>query len=333
MTTLGKLRFNLNQPDVRPISLAGSQHGDIYAGWSNGAVMRLPYSTDTFEKYVFGSETLASTYVKPQTPRTEFCFVEPIAIDAWGVKHSQFVGDRELNAVYQVKADVVHLIAGTGQNGQNDGDGLTEATFASIRSVTVLSDLITVLCSNEARNAVRIINRATNRVSTLSAPPTNPPPTYMLNTSQSTNQDALELIGITSTACSRTISMKGKSPIESSPVNSVTIFERADRKIVLQKCETFAAFVLRRDATPAESVCIDKDFVASLLPIYCPFSDRLIAEKNGSIAFFPNFQGRKDPLVPRTFSFEDASLLLGPTGLKPDLEIIQEASNTSFMLF
>ena len=129
--------------------------------------MRLPYTSNAFEEYVRGSKIRDIAHTKPRTPRSEFRFAEPIGIDAWGVKHSQFVGDRELNAIYQVKDDVVHLIAGTGQIGQKDGDGLTEATFAYIRSVTALSESIAVMSAICTRIIVRLINRTTNRVTTL----------------------------------------------------------------------------------------------------------------------------------------------------------------------
>lgn len=102
-----------------------------------------------------------------------------------------------------------------------------------------------------------------------------------------------------------TIPVKDDPPIGPPTVNTVTIFQRADRNIMLHKHSNYVSIASKRDATPIESVYIETEFVASLLPTYCPFSDSLIAVKHGVVYRFPSFQGRCDPLVPRTFRLED----------------------------
>ena len=80
----------VRQPSGKAISLAISQQGDLYAGWSNGSIIKLPHGSDTFGTYVKGVKD-RPTNLKRRTPRSEFEFVKPIGIDAWGANYNTLV--------------------------------------------------------------------------------------------------------------------------------------------------------------------------------------------------------------------------------------------------
>ena len=322
----------LKQPSGCPVSLAISQHGDLYAGWSSGAIMMLPRDSRTLQVYVKGSTTPSST-VKQRTPRSEFGSVNPIAIDAWGSNHSQYIGDGYLSRVFEISDDFVTVVAGTGATGRKDGDGLTEATFEAIRSIAVLPKYIAVLSKYSTRSAIRLIDRTTNRVTTLTEPPyfNNMHNAFqLLNTSQLTNPS------VVCTAARWSTQVWPTAPdIQHSEDFKICIFRSATKTIEAGRTVPIALLTLTSslDDSPLAPAALDSTYIGNILPVYCPLADSLFAVREGVISYFRNVLGRKEVQFPSSIAFSDVSNLLAPSGLTPDLEITHDASKTTFRLF
>ena len=313
----------LQQPPGHPISLAGSRNGHFYAGWSSGAIMSLSRDSSTLQVYVKGCLSPNST-VQHRTPRSKFQFANPIAIDAWSAFYFQYVGDDSLNCVFEVSDDFVTVVAGTGALGRKDGDGLTQATFESIRSITVLPKYIAVLSKYECNGAIRLIDRTTHRVTTLDESPKDA--LQLLNGSQSApTLDAVYLATIWPTTY--ILSTKRGKVLNSS---NILIFRSATKTIEIvrnrQRQLELVSSLDNRQMTPQALE------MGSFLPVYCPLSDSLFNVKKGSLHRFRNFFARKEDSVPFAIEF-NVTTLLNPSGLKHDLEITHDASNTTFRLF
>ena len=323
----------LKQPSGWPVSLAISQQGDLYAGWSTGAIMTLPRDSNTLQVYVKGS-TIPSSAVKHRTPRSEFGSVHPIAIDAWSVNYTQYVGDGYLNRILEVSENFVTVVAGTGATGRKDGDGLTEATFESIRSIAVLPKYIAVLSKYAHHGAIRLIDRTTHRVTTLTESPSNTKDALqLLNAFQSSNPNIVNLA-----TKSRTLLLPTTPDIQPSEDPKICIFRSANKTIEAGRhpASTHLMLTSSLDNTPLEPQALDLIYVSStrsFLPVYCPISDSLFAIREGVLYNFRHYFGRMEGHIPSTIDLSDVTNLLDPSGLTPDLEITHEASNTTFRLF
>ena len=324
----------LKQPSGTPVSLAVSQHGALYAGWSTGAIMTLPCDSSDLQVYVNGSSCRALA-VELRTPRSEFKFAHPIAIDAWGSNHTQYVGDSSLNRVFEISDDFVSVVAGTGAKGEHDGDGLTEATFESIRSVAVLSKYIAVLSMHSDRpirwqcsSAIRLIHRATLRVTTLTTP-SFPFPFdgvfQLLNTSQSSNPNIVLLADAW-----RTHRYPIMPNMKHSDSSKICIFRSATKTIeIVQGNGLVLNSSLDHSLLEPQRIPAGHCF-QGFLPVYCPLSDSLFMDNKGVLCSCQNFLGRKEEPFPIEL---DVSTLLASCGLTHDLEITHYESNTTFRLF
>ena len=290
--------------------------------------MTLPYGSNTLEVYVKGTQS-PPTALQQRTPRSEFEFVKPIGIDAWGSRYSQYIVDITLNRVFEISGEYVSVVAGTGEKGCKDGDGLTEATFEAIHSITVLSNYIAVLSSTES---IRLINRATNQVSTLSYFPSNKGAFYLLNASQSLSSHTVCL-----TACDEAYRLRtyhlptaDSQPRYRFTTPSVCIFKSADKTIEAPFYDA-TCITSSLDGSPLATRSIKSSFLRSVFPVYCPRSDSLFAVSSEEVCFYRNFFGRKETLP--AIELDDASNLLDPSGLIHDLEITHNASKSTFKLF
>ena len=310
------------------ISVAVSQQGDLYAGWSNGSIMTLPRGSNALSVYVKGTQSTLLPLVSRRTPRSEFAFVKPICIDAWGANYSQYVGDAEMNCIFEIRSDEITLVAGTGQNGNDDGDGLTEATFDSIRSVSVYPQYIAVLC-NGLDGLIRLINRTTNRVTSLPKFPNVARPIHLLNAAQYHDAPNCFYVVGNFTGLSTRAVPGPESSAKCVDYQGTRIFDSPSFHIDAWKyLSTRSFFEVQMDGL--RHVPISPSFIDDVLPAYCPLSDMLFAVKEGKLCIFVEFSGRNQPKGHFSIEFEDASILLDPCGLKPDLEFTHKASNTTF---
>ena len=321
--------YTLRSPAGYPISLAVSQQGEIYAGCSDGSIIALRNDSETPKVFVKGASSPPNS-LKQRTPRSDFKFVKPIAIDAWGSEYSQYVGDGDMNRVFEISGDVVSLVAGTGEFGRKDGDGLTEAKFDSIHSIAVLPQFIVVLQKFSLGSAVRLIDRATNRVSTLSNFSNVINAFCVLNDSQGAHPNAVSIADKWSTHILPT----SGSAIAQSNDQRVCIFQSADRTIEANPIQNSSSVSITSslDGNPLPTRVLPISWIRDFLPVYSERSDSLFIIHDGDFCVLPNFLGRKEPTRPTTIEFGDATILLG-CGLTSDLEFTHEESNTTFKLF
>ena len=322
--------IHVKQPFGNAISFSLSQHGDLYAGWSNGSIMKLPQGSHTLELYVSGSESLPTAGLKRITPRSHFKFVQPEGIDAWSVSHSQYVGDSQLNRIFKIYGGVVALIAGTGAKGRKDGDGLTEASFEAIRSIAVLPKYVVVLETPYVGCSIRLVDQTTHRVKTLSSYLQSTPGTsFFLNASQSIKLDSVCIALLPQL---RTLILPTyETNIAETTVENISLSNEVDdQHIALAKYPGSNCIYL--NGNPAHLHSITSAHFGYCLPAYCPLEDSLFAIVGGNLRILKDFCKGKRPSSASVIKFEDASILLAPSGLKSDLEITHEASNTTFRL-
>ena len=247
----------------------------------------------------------------------------------------QYIGDSGLNAIYEIRDDMVHLIAGTGEDGRKDGDGPTEVTFRWIRSVAVLPKYIAVLEKYPLGGCIRLIDRATYHVTHLSGYPSADGAFQLLNASQSTTPNTVSLVDNyfrIDTYILPTPENSAKAVRE----ENVVLFRNADSsRLIIAGMNALLHTSIggRVDDNPAEVQDIDGQCLHDILPVYCSLSDSLYVVKYGDIRICKGFLGKKEVKRPSTtFELSDVSKLLDPSGLQHDLEITHKASNTTFKL-
>lgn len=313
------------------ISLALSKRGDLYAGWSNGAIVKLFRGTETHELYTSGGQD-APTSLQRQTLRSEFKFVHPIGIDAWYDESAQYIADSGLKAIFVIRGGVVSLIAGNGTSGRKDGDALTEATFDQIHSIAVSPQRIAVL----GNGFVRFIHRLTHRVTTMKFVlfPAGTP-LWLPTIAQPSPKNTLAVVYSTSgTLATHFMNLANAGSIDLTP-KPVSIFSTEDGSRALLARKTKESFTIISKLGDSEtSHALSLELIQNnILPVYCPISDSLFAYRHGMVFVFREVQGVKESKPSLTFKFEDCSLLLAPsTGLKSDLKIIHKASNSTLNL-
>lgn len=334
-------------PAGEAISLSVSKLGDIYAGWSTGAVMRLQSGSAQFGVYISGS-TKPPINMKRRTSLSGFAFVKPVAIDAWGSKKSQFIGDSELNRIYEVDGETVTLIAGTGAKGCADGDSLTEASFDSLRSILVLSEYIAVL-SASLTPVVRFIDRKTNVVTTLKTPKpvhASMVPFHIFSRLNPTQIEVVyqsEACNIVKGSCSMSTPGNFNKQRIRGGVNLFRSEEGAPYLIFITSTCTQLDVKLTPNA-PMLRLGFDAALCHAVLPVYCPLSDTLIATRLGKLSLYQSFAGNELPnpkIIPsyhlslKSVDVPNASSLLDKpiAAFKADLIIHHESSNTTFHLY
>ena len=319
----------LQQPPGTAISLSISKQGDIFAGWSDGSIMTLPRGSSALSVYVNGGAPPPSTALKWRTPRSEFTFANPRAIDAWGASGAQYVGDGTLNHIFEISSNSVTVVAGTGASGCKDGNGLTEATFDSIRSISVLPSHIAVLSNSIHGFSIRFIDRATNRVTTLPNFPNIRSAFYLLNASLTPSSDVIGMVEAGFPLLTHYLPTPG-STMKKERSQCVRLFKGPGSTIEVRRT-LYGSFISScLDGSPLKTQKIDANLLQSVFPVYCPRSDSLFAVSSGKVGFYRNFLGRKDSV---SIEFDNASNLLEPSGLKPDLVLTHNASKTTLKLF
>ena len=314
-------------PPGNVISISVSKFGVIYVGWSDGSVLRLPLGQNALECYVQGADA-AIHKLEHRTPRSQFSFVNPLALDAWGSELSQYIGDAYYNRIFEVKGETIEIVAGTGERGSSDGDALTEASFKSIRGISVLSYRTVILTAK----SIRFINRRTSRVTTLQQHINGLDTAFLLPTAH----HSFLVTCPTFTAHHRWLSHEISSwnvntTHISNPSKAVPIFRHGNTVIrgSLHSNDSSIIVISCTFEGRQETINLPRlEWLAA--PLYCPLSDSLITIAGKKLHIFKNFLGVKKERLIKEFKFSIAESLSGPNGLLTDLEICHEASQTSF---
>ena len=260
-----------------------------------------------------------------------FSFINPIGLDAWASKDSVFVGDAHYNRIFEVTDDSVDFIAGTGEKGNRDGDGLSEASFDSIRSISVLSNYIAVL----SNNTVRFIHRATNKVTSLVAPPPWDPKLHrhlQLGSASQCVEHTIEVANVTLHDIQSWTIATPDSPrrFRHNAGELAQIFLDSPARIIGLATDQKKATIVTHFHHARSSCDFPTHLCGPILPVYCPAIDSLIAVHRGSLHIFEGFLGMEDePLHTATFDFPNTDGLSAFHRLPTDFEILHTASNTS----